>query len=199
MILNHLWGLYAHPKEEWETIDQRHEKVPYSLSHICLIALIPSICGYIASTELGWSIGVGEPFKLTQVSAATLAFLMYFAFLGGTLAMAYITHELAKSFDSDPTYTQSLEVIAYTTTPLYMSGAAALYPELWFITLIGLLGLTYAIYLLYMGIPVIMHIPEGKGFIYSTSVVTAGLILLVTLFVCIAFLWNLGLGPVYSS
>ncbi len=43
MILNHLWGLYAHPKEEWHTIDARHESFRYSLIHILLVALIPSI------------------------------------------------------------------------------------------------------------------------------------------------------------
>ena len=41
MILNHLWGLYAHPKEEWHTIDTRHESFRYSLIHILLVALIP--------------------------------------------------------------------------------------------------------------------------------------------------------------
>jgi len=60
MILNHLWGIYAHPLEEWQTIDNRHESLTYSLSHILLIALFPSIMGYYSSVYLGWSIGAGN-------------------------------------------------------------------------------------------------------------------------------------------
>jgi len=66
MILNHLWGLYAHPKEEWHTIDARHESFRYSLIHILLVALIPSVCAYYSAVHLGWSIGVGDRIMLTH-------------------------------------------------------------------------------------------------------------------------------------
>ncbi len=77
MILNHLWGLYAHPLEEWQTIDNRHENVKYSLSHIALIALIPSLMGYYSSVYLGWSIGTGDNVYLTHESAVLIGVAMY--------------------------------------------------------------------------------------------------------------------------
>ena len=49
MILNHLMGLYTHPKQEWHTIEKNHEALKSSLSHVVLIALIPAICSYIAT------------------------------------------------------------------------------------------------------------------------------------------------------
>jgi hypothetical protein len=79
-----------------------------------------------------------------------------------------------------------------------MVGFASLYPVVWFVTLIGLGGLTYSVYLLYTGVPIIMHIPEEKGFIYSSSVVTCGLILLVILMVGSVLLWSVGMGPMYT-
>lgn len=36
MILNHLIGIYTHPKEEWQTIDTKHETYFYALTHIAL-------------------------------------------------------------------------------------------------------------------------------------------------------------------
>jgi hypothetical protein len=63
---------------------------------------------------------------------------------------------------------------------------------------VGLAGLTYSVYLLYTGVPIIMHIPEEKGFIYSSSVVTCGLILLVILMVGSVLLWSVGMGPMYT-
>lgn len=199
MILNHLWGIYAHPKEEWHSIDERHESYFYSLSHIAIISLIPCLTAYYASAHLGWSIGAGELIKLSQQSALMMSVGMYFGLMAGVVALAIIVHELAKIFDASPTYTQSLELAAYTATPLFMVGFAALYPALWFVMMVGFVGVSYSIYLLYSGVPILMHIPEDKGFIYSSSVVTSGLILLVILMVGSVIVWGLTGDPVYIS
>ena len=97
MILNHLWGLYAHPVEEWHTIDDRHESFKYSMSHILLIALIPSICGYISLTSLGWSVGVGDRLFLSNDAALMISVGMYFALIGGVFALGYLAHWMAKN------------------------------------------------------------------------------------------------------
>ncbi|WP_133470324.1 Yip1 family protein [Paraglaciecola marina] len=199
MILNHLWGIYAHPNEEWHSIDDRHESYFYSLSHIAIISLIPALMSYYSSAHLGWSIGVGDVIKLTQKSAAFMSIGMYFGLMIGVIALAILIHELAKTFDANPSYTQSLELAAYTATPLFMVGFAAFYPVLWFVMVIGLVGLAYSVYLLYTGTPILMHIPEGKGFIYASSVVTCGLVLLAILMAASVILWSLGMGPVYSG
>lgn len=198
MILNHLWGLYAHPKEEWQTIDARHESLKYSLTHIMLVALIPSICAYVSAVNIGWSIGVGDPIRLTADSAMMLAVAMYIALILGVFALAYLAHWMAHTFGAEPSYTQTLELASYTSTPLFMVGFAALYPELWFVMLVGLAGLSYSVYLLYVGVPILMHIPEERGFIYSSSVVTCGLILLVCVLTATAILWSSGFAPMFT-
>ncbi|MDX1524657.1 MAG: Yip1 family protein [Pseudidiomarina maritima] len=197
MILNHIWGLYAHPVDEWKTIDQRHESITFSLTHILLIALIPCAAAYYASAHLGWSIGARELTYLTQSSAVTMAVAMYVGIIAAVFALAYLVHWMAKTFGAEPTFTQSLELAAYTATPAIMSGVAALYPELWFVTMVFLAGIAYSVYLLYSGVPILMHIPEERGFIYASSVVTAGLILLVILMVTSAIVWTNGFGPQY--
>ncbi|MBO9490278.1 YIP1 family protein [Endozoicomonas sp. G2_1] len=199
MILNHIWGLYAHPREEWQTIEKRHESLFYSLAHILTVALIPSICGYYAAAHIGWTIGAGDPIKLTSTSAMIMSVAMYFALIVGVFALAYLIHWMAKTFDSSPDFTQSLELAAYTATPLLMVGIAALYPVLWFFVCAGLVALSYSVYLLYSGVPIMMNIPEEKGFIYASSVVTCGLVLLVSIMAASAILWSMGLGPEYVA
>jgi len=199
MILNHIWGLYAHPKEEWETIEKRHESSVYSIIHILIVALIPAICGYYAAAHIGWTIGAGDPIKLTQSSAALMATAMYFALFAGVFALAYLIRWMAITFDSKPTFTQSLELAAYASTPLLMIGVTALFPVLWFVVLAGLGALCYSIYLLYSGVPIMMNIPEEKGFIYSSSVVTCGLILIVSVLAVSAVMWTTGFGPEYMG
>lgn len=198
MILNHLWGLYAHPREEWQAIDNNHESLKYSLIHILLVALVPSVCAYISAVHIGWSIGAGDPISLTPDSAMKMATAMYVALILGVVALAYLAHWMAHTFGSEPTYTQTLELASYTSTPLFMVGFAALFPELWFVMLVGLVGLSYSVYLLYVGVPILMHIPEERGFIYASSVVTCGLILLVCVLTVTAMLWSSGFQPIYT-
>ncbi|RUO18655.1 Yip1 family protein [Aliidiomarina haloalkalitolerans] len=199
MILNHIWGLYAHPVEEWKTIDQRHESLRFSLSHILLVALIPCFAAYFASAKIGWNIGARESIFMTESSAMLMAVFMYFGLIAGVLALAYLIHWMAKTFGAAPTLTQSLELAAYTATPVLMSGIAALYPELWFVAMVFLAGVAYSVYLLYTGVPILMHIPEERGFIYASSVVTAGLILMVVLMAATVIAWTNGFIPTFVS
>lgn len=199
MILNHLWGIYAHPLEEWQTIDNRHESLTYSLSHILLIALFPSIMGYYSSVYLGWSIGAGNPVFLTHESALLIAAAMYGALIAGVFALAYLAHWMAVTFGAKPTFTQTLELAAYTATPVFMSALAAFLPELWFVVCVGMIALAYSVYLLYTGVPILMHIPQERGFIYASSVVTCGLILLVIILAVTAILWTNGIvSPMFT-
>jgi hypothetical protein len=197
MILNHLWGLYAHPKEEWQTIEKHHESLFQSLTHIMLVALIPPICGYFAAAYIGWSIGTGDAIRITHSSALMMSTAMYFGLIGGVFALAILINWMAKTFDSSPEFSQSLELAAYTATPIFMAGIATLYPVLWFVVLVGLGAVAYSVYLLYSGVPIMMNIPEEKGFIYSSSVVTCGLVLLVALMAVSVVFWSIGIGPEY--
>ena len=199
MILNHIWGLYAHPKEEWQTIEKRHESLMYSLIHILVIALIPAICSYFATAHIGWTIGAGDPIKLPQNSAMFMSIAMYSGLIGGVFGLAYLIQWMAKTFDSTPDFTQCLELAAYTATPLLMVGITVLFPVLWFVALAGLAALTYSIYLLYSGVPIMMNIPEEKGFIYSSSVVTCGLVLLVSLMAISAIMMAMGFTSEFVS
>ncbi|WP_286233082.1 Yip1 family protein [Thalassotalea sediminis] len=197
MILNHIWGLYAHPKEEWHTIEKRHESLLYSLVHILTVALIPAICSYFAAAHIGWSIGTGSVIKLGESSAMAMSVAMYLGIVVGVFALAYLIQWMAVTFDATPDFTQSLELAAYTATPLLMVGLTALYPVLWFVTIAGLAALSYSVYLLYSGIPIMMNIPEEKGFIYSSSVVTCGLVLLVALMAISAIMFSMGFNSEY--
>ena len=52
MILNHLWGLYAHPKNEWHSLDTQPENISHTLAHLLLVALIwffPAIVMWLPS------------------------------------------------------------------------------------------------------------------------------------------------------
>lgn len=199
MILSHIWGIYTHPKQEWKTIADRHESSVNAISHTVFISLIPALCAYYSSVNIGWSVGAGDPIYLTHDSAMLMAGAMFVGLFVGVIALGIMAHWMAKNFGADPSYVQSIEVSAYTATPLYMVGFATLYPELWFVMLVGLAGIAYAVYMLYTGVPIVMGIDEDRGFIYASSLVTVGLCFLVSLLGMTVFAWSNGLGPAFVN
>lgn len=199
MILNHIWGFYTHPKKEWQRVAEQHESLANSVSHTLIIALIPALCAYYSAVFLGWEIGVGDPLFMTTSSALTYSVAMYLVLVAGVLALALMTQWMANNFGSTPTFTQSLEVAAYTATPLFMVGLAAFYPHLWFIVTVGFFGLGYSVYMLYTGVPIMMGISEERGFIYASSMVTVGLCFLVASIAATVLLWSQGFHPVFIS
>jgi hypothetical protein len=199
MILNHIWGLYTHPKDEWQTIEKRHESLAYSLAHILIIALIPAFCGYYAAAHIGWTIGVGDPIRISVESAQIMGVAMYGALVMGVFALSVLIQWMAKTFGSKPSFVQSLELAAYTATPVMMVGFVVLFPVLLLVALAGVVAICYSVYLLYSGVPIMMNIPEDRGFIYSSSVVTCGLVLFVGMLAFTVIMWEMGLGPQYVS
>ncbi|WP_163135132.1 Yip1 family protein [Agarivorans sp. Alg241-V36] len=198
MLFSHVWGLASHTKEEWQDIDKHHEGIGASLSHLLLMALIPAICGYFSTVHIGWKVGANS-FSLTSDSAIFMSVAMYAAMVTVVLCLAYAALWMAKTFNTDTSYQQTLELSAYVATPIYMVGFAALYPEPWFVMVAGLVGVTYAVYLLYTGVPIIMHIPEERGFIFASSLVTVGLVMLVTVLISTVILWSSGAGPIFAN
>ena len=78
-------------------------------------------------------------------------------------------------------------------------GLVGLYPTMWIVMLIGLVAVGYTIYLLYTGVPIMMHIPKEQGFIFASAVLTAGLVLLVATLAVTVVLWGMGIAPAYTS
>jgi hypothetical protein len=74
-----------------------------------------------------------------------------------------------------------------------------LYPVLWLNLLISLPALAYTVYLLYSGVPVMMGISKERGFLFSSAVLAVGLVMLVGVLAATVILWDIGIGPIYTS
>ncbi|WP_434458023.1 YIP1 family protein [Stutzerimonas urumqiensis] len=197
-MIHHVWGLFAHPGQEWNEIRGEEETVSHMyLTHVLLLAAIPALSAYIGTTQLGWSIGGGTPVKLTEGSAAQLTFMSYLAMLAGVAVMGGFIHWMARTYDANPTLTQCIVFAAYTATPLFIGGLAALYPHLWLGMIVGTAAVCYTTYLLYVGLPTFMNIPSDEGFLFSSSVLAVGLVVLVAIIALSVIMWGMGMGPVY--
>jgi hypothetical protein len=117
----------------------------------------------------------------------------------GVFFIGKMIHWMGQTYGAKQTLPQCIALAAYTATPLFLSGIMLLYPLLWLNLLLGLPVLGYTVYLLYTGVPIVMGIPQERGFLFSTAVLAVGLVTLVAVLVATVILWDIGIGPVYAE
>jgi len=200
MVLQHVWGLFHHPREEWASIrDADHSPAAIYGSHTFLFAAIPALAGFIGTTQIGWQIGAGDKVKLTTDSAYLIAFAYYLAMLAGVYVVGYMIRWMSVTYCEAPVRMgRCIALSSYTATPLFLIGAMELFPILWLNMVLGLPALAYAVYLFYLGVPVMLETDRERGFLFSTAVMGFGLVAFVALLAITVLLWGSGLSPQFT-
>lgn len=201
-ILEHTLGILTHPDREWQAIrSERHSFLQVFFSHVPFLALIPCAAMYYGVSQVGWAVGDGEVMKLTSDSALVLAVIVYVAWLVAVYVFGEFINWMSRTYgvkdEEEVRHYEGTALAVYVSVPIFLAGASAIYPEPWFFSLAMLAGVCYAIYLIYEGIPILMNIPKEQAFMYASSVVTIGLVLLVSAFLGSILIWAVGYGPAY--
>lgn len=203
-FLQHTLGILIRPDAEWKAIrNEKNSFIQVFVSHVPILALIPVVSAYFGVTKVGWTVGGGEPVMLTANSAMTLCAITYAVLLAGIYIFGEFINWMSKTYgvggSEEARHYEGTALAVYVSTPILLAGIANLYPHLWMVaTLMGAAG-CYAVYLIYEGIPILMNISKEQAFMYATSVVTVGLVLMVAIMITTVVIWGMGIGPVYTS
>lgn len=200
MSLAHTFGLLTHPDRQWEAIRKDSESVTRLYTgHVLFLALIPALAGFFGTSQVGWQIGDGQVTRLSVSSALSLSVLFYAAMLAGIFVLGKFIDFFAATYGAGDQSPRGITMAAYTATPIFLIGVIAVYPNIWVNMMAGLVAITYAVYLLYEGLPILMKIPEDRGFMFATAVLTVGLIMFVALLAISVVIWSMGIGPEYVT
>ena len=203
MLLSHAFGMFTHPDEEWISIRKEHSSpTRVYMTYVCLLALIGPVCAYISTTQFGWQVGSGDRvIMLTQASALTLNVLTYLAMLVGVFALGWTVDWMAKTYgaEHDDYAANGIALVAYSCTPLFLSGIALLYPVPWVNMFVFLAAAAYSAYLLYDGLPIVLRIDKDRAVLFGGAILTVALVILVCTRVGSVIIWSLGFGPEYVS
>lgn len=198
MILRHIWGLFAWPADEWAAIRDRQISFTKALAYTLVLAAIPAVCGYLGTTWHGWEVGAGVQMQLTAQSAAVIAVLYYLVLIAAVFSVAWMIRWMGETYGASQSFTRCLVLAVFIPIPLFLAGFFQLYPVLWLNLIIGIPALSYTVFLLYIGIPVMMEIPQERGFLFASAVLAFGLIGLVGVLAATVILWGIGIGPVFE-
>jgi hypothetical protein len=201
MLLHHIYGLFTHPREEWQDIEKERSdnKVLYQ-GYVAVLALIPVVCGYIGTVKVGWTIGNDELVRLSPDSGLILCSLSYMALLVSIFILGKLIDWIGKTYgaDIDEKHPRGMSLASYAMTPLFLAGAVAIYPSITLNMLVVLAAMAYTVYLIYTGVPVLMHISAERGFLFASSIITMVLVTLVGVRVATVIIWVAFFPPVYQ-
>lgn len=201
-FLDHTIGILIRPQTEWKLIrEQKDSFVEVFVNHVPVLALIPVISAFVGVTQIGWSVGDADPLKLTVDSAFWLCAITYFALIAGVYALGVFINFMSNTYGvqgpKDRVRYDGTALAVYVTTPLFLAGLFLIYPSLWLNAVVLTLAGAYSIYLIYEGIPILMNIEKNRAFMYASSVITVGLVLMVTAMITTVIIWGMGIGPVF--
>ncbi len=200
-MIQHTIGLLVKPSAQWRSIADLPEKSLNTLVlYPAIMAILPAVAWYYGTSRVGWTVGASEDaIKLTVESARQISFLFYLAMIGCVAVIGYSIHWMSDTYGAESSISKGIVIAGLAATPLFISGMVGFYPLLWLDLLIGVGAVSWSVYLLYLGIPILMDIPEERGFLFSSAVIAIALVILICLMVGSVILWDFGAAPAYTD
>lgn len=164
--------ILVQPKSEWPIIKQEQTDLQtLYLQYVAILAVIPAVGSFIANAFVG-TLSAGRVPVGNAFGAAVMGYVLSLVMV---FVIALIADGLAPTFGGRKNIDRALKLTAYSMTPAWVAGAFAIIPVLGF--LISLLGGLYALYLFYLGAPVLMKTTESKTIGYTAVVVAIAIVI----------------------
>lgn len=193
-------ALLFSPRRGWNELERsRPDRLTAALSYPALLALLPAIAWFVGTTRRGWRVGDEAAVRLTEASAMPIVVLFYLAMLSAIVGIGSMVHWMSRTYGASSTLARGITIAGRTATPLFIAGLAGFHPWLMLDLVIGLLAVCHAVYLLYIGIPIVMRIPEERGFLFASAVIAVCLVILIAIMGATVILWEMGATPVFTD
>jgi hypothetical protein len=162
-LIERVKGMALAPAQEWRKIAAEPiELVPVFTRYVMILAAIPAIAGFLLLLFFA------------PVAAFTTAIVGYVLTLVGVFVTAKIIEILAPNFGGQPDPDAALKLAAFAPTIAWVAGGAIIIPILG--ALVALIGGFYALYTLYLGVPIIMRVPQEKALTFTLAVIGVAIV-----------------------
>lgn len=184
------------PGRAWAQIAEAPaEPRPLFLRYAVPLAALPALCSVVGVLVFGFNIAnVGVHMSVVGLILGAIA--GYVLTLAGVWALAALIAVAAPAFDGLGDRRAALNLVVYAATAIWVGGLAEIYPSLGIP--VGILAGLYSLYALYLGLPVMMGVPEERRLTAFASVLIAILLLAALRGMVTAKAAELG-GPLSAS
>jgi hypothetical protein len=164
------------PRATFKEVDSEFTK-PGALwgKYIIPLALLGPLAGAIGRFLFGKRLGsqtLGDPVTLTgAILWGVTAFVIAVA---AVFILTQIISQLAPGFGGQKNDVQALKVAAYATTPTLIAGIFNIHGLFYIVTIMIAL---YSLYLLYVGLPILMKVPQDRAMGYTAVVIIGAIVI----------------------
>ena len=201
-MIQHSIGILLNPRETWQKIAELPENSQNLLViYPFILAVLPAVAWYWGTSNVGWTVGTyNQVICLTAESALQVNILFYCVMVSAIMVIGYFIHWMSDTYGAEgSTMAKGIVIAGITATPLFVAGLVGFYPLLWLDLLIGVVAVSWAVYLMYLGIPIVMGIPEDRGFLFSSAILAIALVILVSIMVVSILAWDFGAAPAFTD
>ena len=172
-IIERVKEILLTPKSAWPVIETEDSNTASLYTqYIMILAAIQAVAGFIGMSLFGAS-AFGVSVRVPIMTGLVQMVLGYALTLVMIYVMALIADALAPSFGGQKNSSNALKLVAYSSTAAMVGGIFAIIPALAVLTLIAAL---YSLYLLYLGVPTLMKVPQEKALPYTVVLVVCAIV-----------------------
>jgi hypothetical protein len=144
--------------------------------------------------NFGWRLGV-EPVYLPRSTVLAISAAYFAALLLGFVSSAVVARWMAITYDASQSFGRCFALMAIVGAPLAIGSVIHLYPNVFINVLVLVPTLIWSMYLLYRGLPVVLHTGPNRGMLMASALIAYLLVAAVSLLGVTVALWGSGLGP----
>ena len=169
-------GVLFEPRATFKDVEAEFTK-PGAIwgKYILPLAAIGPIAGAVGRLVFGQRIALTTlTSSVTLSDAITWAIISYVLSLAAVFVLTQVTSLLAPGFGGQKNDVQALKVAAYASTPVWLAGAFTIYARL---VMVSVIVSAYSLYLLFVGLPILMKVPQDRAMGYTAVVIIAAVVI----------------------
>jgi len=153
------------PGTEWPVIEQEPGRTSdLFIKYVAILAAIPEVAHLVGQSLIGGYAPI-VPNLMRAVIVYIVTFVMVYIIAG-------VIDLLAPRFGGRKNFRNAVKLSVYSHTPLWLAGIFLAVPGLNFLLILGI----YGFYLLWIGLPLLMRIPNDRAFRCAVFVTACALI-----------------------
>jgi hypothetical protein len=182
-----------------DVFNELAELKPSSIAVFFKVALwfgmLPPLFAYIGASKFGWRLGTVEPLSLQKEILLSISVAYFIALLFGFISTAIVSRWMATTYGARQSLGIHFAMITVVGAPLAVGSIVHLYPDVFINVLVLIPALLWSMFLLYRGLPIVLHTTPERGMLMSSSLIGYLLVAFVSLLGITVFLWINGIGP----
>ena len=155
----------------------------------------PPVFAYFGATNYGWRLGTIEPLFLPKDILLGISAAYFVSLLIGFISTSIVSRWMASTYGARHALGVHFAMISFVGAPIALGSIVHLYPDVFINILVLVPAILWSMYLLYRGLPIVLHTTPERGMLMASSLIGYFLVALVSLLGITVALWVFGFGP----